>query len=361
MRTVNGWAAKAPGAALEPWRFERRDLRPTDVALRVTHAGVCFTDLDHVRPEPGQEQPDIFPLVPGHEMVGEVVAVGSEVTRFRVGDPVCVGNIVDSCGVCEACRGGDQQFCAEFPTLTYGGRDRHDGSLTQGGFADEYVADQAFVYRRPEGLDPAGTAPLMCAGITTWVPLRRWEVGPGRTVGVVGLGGLGHIAVKLAKALGAEVVGFTTSPGKAEGMRELGADDVVVSTDADAMDKQRGRFDFILDTVPRTHDLSPYLTALRFDRTLCTLGMVSGMPFDPMSLMYGRKRLAAAGSGGIADTQDMIDFCGTHGVTATVEVLPVAEVNTALDRLVAGDVTYRFVLDLGGSAGTAERRAASAT
>ncbi|SFF68583.1 uncharacterized zinc-type alcohol dehydrogenase-like protein [Actinacidiphila alni] len=346
MRTVNGWAAHAPGEALRPWRFERRDLRPTDVALRVTHAGVCFTDLDHVRPEPGQERPEIFPLVPGHEIVGEVTAVGAAVTGFRAGDPVCVGNIVDSCGVCEACRGGDQEFCEQFPTLTYAGRDRVDGSLTQGGFSDEYVADQAFVHRRPEGLDPAGTAPLMCAGITTWVPLRQWEAGPGRTVGIIGLGGLGHVAVKLAKALGAEVVGFTTSPGKAADMRALGADDVVLSTDAEAMAEQRGRFDFILDTVPRAHDLTPYLHALRFDRTLCSLGMVQDMPFDPMALVFGRKRLAGAGSGGIAATREMLDFCGAHGVTATVEVLPATEVNTALDRLAANDVKYRFVLDM---------------
>ncbi|MGI5325421.1 NAD(P)-dependent alcohol dehydrogenase [Actinomadura nitritigenes] len=346
MRTVDGWAAQAPGSALAPWRFERRELRPTDVALRVTHAGVCFTDLEHVRPRPGHERLDIFPLVPGHEIVGEVVAVGGAVTGLRAGDPVCVGNIVDSCGACDACRSGDQEFCAEFPTLTYGGRDRRDGSLTQGGFSDEYVADQAFVHRRPEGLDPAGTAPLMCAGITTWVPLRRWEVGPGQTVGVIGLGGLGHVAVKLAKALGAEVVGFTTSPGKAKDMLELGADEVVVSTDAEAMAGQRGRFDFILDTVPRAHDLSPYLTALRFDRTLCTLGIVPELSFAPQALRFGRKRLAGAGSGGIADTREMLDFCAAHDLTATVEVLPVAEADTALDRLAAGDVRYRFVLDL---------------
>jgi uncharacterized zinc-type alcohol dehydrogenase-like protein len=331
---------------LGPWRFERRELRPTDVALRVTHAGVCFTDLEAVRPAPGHEQPDLFPLVPGHEIVGEVAEVGCAVTDLEVGDRVCVGNIVDSCGVCDACRSGDQQFCVEFPTLTYGGRDRHDGSVTQGGFSDEYVADQAFVYRLPAGLDPAGTAPLMCAGITTWVPLRRWEVGPGQTVGVIGLGGLGHVAVKLAKALGAEVVGFTTSPGKAADMLDIGADEVVVSTDAEAMARQRGRFDFILDTVPRAHDLTPYLHALRFDRTLCSLGMVQEMPFDPMALIIGRKRLAGAGGGGIAATREMLDFCAAHAITATVEVLPASEVNTALTRLAANDVTYRFVLDM---------------
>ncbi|MBS2539574.1 NAD(P)-dependent alcohol dehydrogenase [Catenulispora sp. NF23] len=346
MRTVNGWAAHTPGAALAPWRFQRRELRPTDVALRVTHAGVCFTDLDAVRPGPGHVRPELFPLVPGHEIVGEAVAVGSAVTAFAVGDPVCVGNIVDSCGACEACRGGDQEFCVQFPTLTYAGRDRHDGSMTQGGFSDEYVADQAFVYRRPATLDPAGTAPLMCAGITTWVPLRRWEVGPGQTVGVIGLGGLGHVAVKLAKALGAEVVGFTTSPAKAKDLLDLGADDVVLSGDAEAMAAQRGRFDFILDTVPRPHDLSPYLTALRFDRTLCTLGIVPELRFDPQALLFGRKRLAGAGSGGIAATQEMLDFCAANNVTATVEVLPIAEVNTALDRLAAGDVRYRFVLEV---------------
>lgn len=346
MTTVTGWAAHAPGTPLAPWRFERRDLRPGDVALRVTHAGVCFTDLEHVRPAPGEERPELFPLVPGHEIVGEVVATGSAVTRYRVGDPVCVGNIVDSCGACAACRDGDQEFCAEFPTLTYGGRDRHDGSLTQGGFSDEYVADQNFVYRRPDNLDPAGVAPLMCAGVTTWVPLRRWGVGPGWTVGVIGVGGLGHVAVKLAAALGAEVVGFTTSPDKAKQIRELGADEAVLSTDAAAMDRQRGRFDFILDTAPRAHDLSPYLTALRFDRTLCTLGMAPRLDFDAQALRFGRKRLAAAGSGGTTDTQEMLDFCAAHDLTATVEVLPVAEVDTALDRLAAGDVRYRFVLDL---------------
>ncbi|OLR93578.1 NAD(P)-dependent alcohol dehydrogenase [Actinokineospora bangkokensis] len=343
-RMTTGWAAQAPGEPLRPWRFARRELRPTDVAVRVTHAGVCFTDLDHVRPEPGQERPELFPLVPGHEIVGEVTEVGSAVDRFAAGDAVCVGNIVDSCGRCPACLGGDQEFCREFPTLTYGGHDRVDGSMTQGGFADEYVVDQAFAYHRPAALDPAAVAPLMCAGVTCWVPLRTWGVEAGQTVGVIGIGGLGHLAVKLAKGLGAEVVAFTSSPGKAAAALELGADEVVVSSDEEAVAAQRERFDLILDTVPRPHDLSPYLTALRFDRTLCSLGIQSPMLFDPQALRFGRKRLAGAGSGGIAATRELLDFCGERGIGAEVEVLPAAEVGTALDRLAANDVRYRFVL-----------------
>jgi alcohol dehydrogenase (NADP+) len=348
MRQTTGWAAPEPDAPLARWDFERRDLRPADVAVRVTHAGVCFTDLDAVRPEPGTARPELFPLVPGHEIVGEVAAVGADVTRFAVGDAVCVGNIVDSCGVCRACRSGDEEFCREFPTLTYAGRDRVDGSMTQGGFSEEYVADEGFVHHRPAGLDPAGVAPLMCAGITTWVPLRTWEVAAGQTVGVIGIGGLGHVAVKLAKALGAEVVAFTSSPDKARAALELGADEAVLSRDDDALAAQRERFDLILDTVPRPHDLSPYLTALRYDRTLCSLGIQSEFRFDPQVLRFGRKRLAAAGSGGVAATREMLEFCGEHGITATVETLPVGRVNEALDRLAANDVRYRFVLDLAG-------------
>ena len=342
MRHTTGWAASAPGAPLAPWAFDRRDLRPHDVAVGVRHVGVCGTDLDLLR----AGDPALFPLVAGHEITGDVTAIGTAVTRFAVGDAVCIGNIVDSCGVCPACLTGDQEFCREFPTLTYAGRDRIDGSPTQGGFSAEYVATEAFVYAQPARLDRAATAPLLCAGVTTWVPLRTWGVDAGQTVGVVGLGGLGHLAVKFAAALGAEVVLFTTSPGKTDAARALGVTDVVVSTDAAAMAAQRERFDFIVDTVPRPHDLSPYLTALKFDRTLCSLGIQDRMPFSPQALRFGRKRLAGAGSGGLTATQEMLNFCNEHGIVADVERLPIDRVDEALDRLAANDVRYRFVLDV---------------
>jgi alcohol dehydrogenase (NADP+) len=341
-RTTNGWAALSAGRPLQPWTFERRDLRPDDVAVRVTHVGVCFTDLEAVR-APGST----YPLVPGHESVGTVTAVGDAVTSHAVGDSVAVGNVVDSCGVCPACRAGDEQFCREFPTLTYGGRDRVDGSPTLGAYAAEQVVRADFVHPLPAALDGearASAAPLLCAGITTYVPLRTWEVQPGQTVGVVGIGGIGHLSVKLAVAMGAEVVAFTRTPAKAQEAKALGATEVVLSSDEDAMAAQRERFDLILDTVPRPHDLSPYLTALRFDRTLVSLGIQEQMPFDSQALRFGRKRLSGAGSGGLAATREMLAFCAEHGVTADVETLPAASVNEALARLERGDVRYRFVL-----------------
>ncbi|SFJ27829.1 NAD(P)-dependent alcohol dehydrogenase [Amycolatopsis sacchari] len=340
MRSVTGYAAPAAGAPLAPWQFERRDLRPDDVAVRVRYVGVCHTDLHAVEDSPAAE----FPLVPGHEFVGEVSAVGSEVTRFAVGDVVAVGNIVDSCGKCDYCLDSQENYCAEFPTMTYLGVDRRDGLPQRGAYSSEYVVTEKFVYALPDGLDPAGAAPLMCAGVTTWEPLRRWQIGPGMRVGVVGLGGLGHLAVKFAKALGAEVTVFTTSPGKEAAARVLGADDVVVSTDAAAMTDRLGRFDFILNTVSAKHDPSPYLRALRGGGTLCMLGIPDRYEPEALALLIGAKNLAASGSGGTRRTQEMLEFCAAHGITADVEVLPAAEVNTALDRLARNDVRYRFVL-----------------
>lgn len=343
MRRTTALRADSPGAALLPTAVERRDLRADDVAVRVTHCGVCHTDLHALR----AGDPGAFPVVPGHEFVGEVAAVGAEVTRFAVGDPVAVGNIVDSCGVCPMCEAGQENFCREFPTLTYGGRDRHDGSRTLGGYASEYVARDRFVYHRPAGLDPAAVAPLMCAGITVWEPLRRWQVGPGSRVGVVGLGGLGHLAVKLAAALGAEVTVFTTSPGKADGARALGASRVVVSTDEAAMEAARDSLDLVVDTVAVEHDLAPYLATVALDGTLCVVGHLGPVPVDAMALLIGRKSLAYAGSGGVPHTQELLDFCGEHGITADVEVLASAQVDVAMERLARNDVRYRFVLDLG--------------
>ncbi|MEJ7647778.1 MAG: NAD(P)-dependent alcohol dehydrogenase [Nakamurella sp.] len=344
MNTTTGYRATTTGGPLERWRFERRELRDDDLAVRVTHCGVCHTDL-HALNAPA-DTPGAFPLVPGHEFVGEVTAVGPAVTRFTVGDPVAVGNIVDSCGVCDPCRAGQQNFCREFPTLTYGGADRRDGSPTYGAFADSYVVGESFAYHRPRGLDPAGVAPLMCAGITVWEPLRRWGIGPGSTVGVVGLGGLGHLAVKLAHALGADVTVFTTSSAKAQNAHRLGADQVVLSSDDAAMGAVAHRFDLVLDCVPVAHDLSPYLRTVAMDGTLCSVGYLGAVEVDTLDLLVGRKSLASAGSGGHRYTQDLLDFCGEHGIVADVEVLPSAQVMTALERLAHNDVRYRFVLDL---------------
>ena len=340
-RQVRGLAASAADQPFEPWEFERRDLRPDDVAVRVTYCGVCHTDLHAWHGEPAYG--NVFPLVPGHEFVGVVSEVGAEVSDFAVGDAVAVGNIVDSCGVCDMCVAGREQFCVEFPTLTYGAVDRRDGRPTYGGYSSEYVVTRGFVYHLPEGLDPAGVAPLMCAGVTVWEPLEQWGIGSGMTVGVVGLGGLGHLAVKFAVALGADVEVFTTSPSKADAARRLGAQGVVVSTDEAQMAAARGRFDFVVDTVAVPHDMSGYLSALRLNGTLCLVGSLEATTVDPMALL-GRN-LTVAGGGGRPATQRMLEFCGTHGITADVEVLPASKVNEALDRLTRNDVQFRFSLD----------------
>jgi uncharacterized zinc-type alcohol dehydrogenase-like protein len=318
----------------------RRELRPGDVAIKVTFCGVCHSDLHEIH-RPGNK-----PLVPGHEFVGTVTATGEDVTRFQTGDSVAVGNIVDSCGTCSMCAAGQENYCEQFPTLTYGGIDRVDGTITRGAFASEYIANEKFVYPLPETLDPAGVAPLMCAGITVWEPLIRWNTGPGKIVGIVGLGGLGHLAVKFAHALGAYVVLFTTSEEKGAGAKALGADEVVVSSDSDRMSAQSNRFDLIVDTASAPHDLTPYIRALALDGTLCALGALGSMQFDPLALLIGRKSLASAGSGGIKGTQDMLDFCSEHGIVADVEVLPGRDVNEALTRLERNDVRFRFALDM---------------
>lgn len=341
METIALQSAR-PGADVLPTPIQRRDLRADDVDVRVAFCGVCHSDL-HALHSQGDR-----PLVPGHEFVGEVVGIGSAVTLFAIGDPVAVGNIVDSCGVCRMCLASQENFCEQFPTLTYGGKDRHDGSITSGGYSGRYVVRESFVYHRPTGLDPAAVAPLMCAGITVWEPLRSAGVGPGTRLGVVGLGGLGHLAVRLGRALGAEVTVFTTSPTKADDARALGASHVVVSTDDDAMSQQRGSLDVVIDTVAVQHDLDPYLAVLDLDGTLFSVGYLGPVKVETLALLLGRKRLASAGSGGHRHTQELLDFCGEHGIVADVEVLQAADVATALDRLGRNDVRYRFVLDMRG-------------
>jgi uncharacterized zinc-type alcohol dehydrogenase-like protein len=343
MRPTTAYRADRPGTDLHLVDIERRDLRPDDVAVRVTYCGVCHSDLHALHAGPEQ-----FPVVPGHEFVGEVVAVGSTVTDFAPGDPVAVGNIVDSCGTCAMCTAGQENYCQAFPTLTYGGTDRHDGSTTLGGFSGEYVVRNRFVYHRPPELDPASVAPLMCAGITVWEPLRSWGIGPGSNVGVVGLGGLGHLAVKLAHALGARVTVFSRSAGKDADAHALGAEQVVLSTDDAQMDACAGTLDLVIDTVPQPHPLEPYLRTLAMDGTLCSLGDLGPVTVETMALLIGRKRLSSSGSGGRPRTQELLDFCGEHGIVADVETLPASQVTTALDRLEAGDARYRLVLDMTG-------------
>jgi uncharacterized zinc-type alcohol dehydrogenase-like protein len=343
MRHTVGWRADGPGRPLRRTPLERRDLRRDDIAVRVDYCGVCHTDLHAVRARSGGGG---APLVPGHEFTGVVTEIGRDVTGFGVGDPVAVGNIVDSCGACAMCRAGQENFCHEFPTLTYGGTDRHDGSTTLGGYSREYVVRDRFAYPLPAGLDPAAAAPLLCAGVTVWEPLHSLGVGPGTRVAVAGLGGLGHLAVKLAVALGARTSVISRSADKADDARRLGAHDLVVSTDPEQMAAARDRFDVVIDTISAPHDLGPYLRLVAMDGTLTQVGHLGPVTVETLDLLIGRKKLSSAGSGGRPATAAMLDFCAAHGVTADVELLPSARVNDALDRLARNDVRYRFVLDM---------------
>jgi uncharacterized zinc-type alcohol dehydrogenase-like protein len=291
--------------------------------------------------------PTVYPCVPGHEIVGRVVRVGSAVRKFKEGDLAAVGCMVDSCRTCSSCREGEEQFCEGTPTFTYNLPDKHLGGVTYGGYSESIVVDEAFVLRVPGGLDLAGVAPLLCAGITTYSPLRHWNVRKGQKVGVVGLGGLGHMAVKFANAFGARVVLFTTSPNKTADAVRLGAHEVVVSKDAAAMQKHLGSFDFILDTVSALHDLNAYLALLKRDATMTLVGAPeTPLPVAAFSLLFGRRQLAGSPIGGIRETQEMLDFCGEHGITADIERIPIQKINEAYDRLQASDVKYRFVIDM---------------
>lgn len=340
MRSCYGLAALERGDRLVPWAFERRGLRPNDIAVKIQFCGVCHSDLHVIR---GNSR---FPLVPGHEMVGEVTVIGADVTKFQIGDAVVVGTIIDSCRHCSSCKRHLEQYCLEIVTTTYDGTDRHDGSITRGGYSNEYVVDTHFAYHLPSGLAPASVAPLLCAGVTTWSPLRHWNVGPGKTVAIVGLGGLGHMAVKFAHALGAHVVLFSTSAAKLADAKALGADEAVLSTNETQMAAQKDRFDFILDTVSSRHPLNPYLRSLKLDGTLCCLGIPADMDFSPVFLTMGRRRLASSGVGGTQETQEMLDFCSKRNIAADVEVIAAADINDGFERLERGDVRYRLVIDM---------------
>ena len=336
-----GFAAFERRGRLVPFNFERRALRANDVALDVLFCGICHTDLHMLGPW-GRE----FPLVPGHEMVGRVTETGPQVEDITPGDLVAVSVIVDSCRVCRPCKAHDETYCEQGPTATYDGIDRVDGSRTRGGFSDTFIADADFVYRLPDRLDPAGAAPLLCAGITSFAPMRHWGVGPGKTVGVVGIGGLGHLGVKFARAMGAHVVAFTTSPSKTEDAIGLGAHEAVLSTDTAAMAAQKFRFDFILDTISATHDVDPYLEALHYNGVLCAVGIPDQFAPSPFLLSGGRRSLTGSGAGGTREIKEMLDFCAAHDIVANVEIVGKSQINDALDRLRRNDVRFRFVLDL---------------
>ena len=342
---VRGYAAFSAQQALGLFRFDRRSLREDDVAVEILYCGVCHSDLHNARNDWGNAT---YPMVPGHEIIGRVVEVGSSVARFKAGDAVGVGCMVDSCGRCASCARGLEQYCENQATYTYNGIDPQDGTTTYGGYSERIVVSQDFVLRVPDGLDLAGAAPLLCAGITTWSPLRHWKVGAGSRVGVVGLGGLGHMALKLAKALGAEVTLFTRSPGKEPDARRLGADRIVLSTDASAMEANAGRFDLIIDTVPYVHDVNPYVPTLATDGTLVLVGYLG--PLDPMlntaPLVMNRKAVAGSLIGGIAETQEMLDFCAEHGIAADVERIRIQDIEQAFERMLRGEVKYRFVIDI---------------
>ncbi|WP_142805337.1 NAD(P)-dependent alcohol dehydrogenase [Tepidiphilus sp. J10] len=345
---AKAYAAFDPHSPLVPWEIARREPGPYDVQIQILYCGVCHSDLHQARNE---WKNTIYPCVPGHEIVGRVVAVGEKVTRFKVGDLAGVGCMVDSCGHCDACASGEEQYCSEGFVGTYNGRGPGSEN-TYGGYSQVIVVKESFVLhiKHPEK-DLAAVAPLLCAGITTYSPLRHWNVGPGKRIGIVGLGGLGHMAVKLAHAMGAHVVLFTTSPGKTADAKRLGADEVCISKDPEQMARYREQLDFILDTVAAPHRLDDYLQLLKRDGTLTLVGAPSEPHPSPgvFNLLFRRRSLAGSLIGGIRETQEMLDFCAEHGIVSDIELIPIDYINTAYERMLKSDVKYRFVIDIAAS------------
>lgn len=341
---TKSYAANTATTPLAPFSFDRRDPGECDVQIEILFCGVCHSDVHTVRNE---WHGTTYPCVPGHEIVGRVIKVGAKVEKFKVGDIAGVGCLVDSCRVCDSCKDDLEQFCEKGAIFTYNSPDKHSGGLTYGGYSESIVVDEAFVLQVPKNLDLASTAPLLCAGITTYSPLRHHGVSQGQKVGVVGLGGLGHMGVKLAKAMGAHVVVFTTSQNKVEDALRLGADEVVYSKDETAMKKHLNSFHFILDTVGAKHDINAYLVLLRRDGNITQVGVASEpLEVDVTNLIFGRRNFSGSLIGGLKETQEMLDFCGQHGITSDIELIPIQQVNEAYDRLVKGDVKYRFVIDM---------------
>jgi alcohol dehydrogenase (NADP+) len=346
MYKAKAYSAASATSALTRTTISRRDPSEHDVQIEILFCGICHSDLHSVRNEWSEFMPTVYPIVPGHEIVGQVTKVGSAVTEFKPGDLAAVGCLVDSDGTCPECRAGFEQFCPNM-TLTFNSPDKHLGGVTYGGYTESIVVDQRFVLRVPSNLNPAGAAPLLCAGITTYSPMHHWGVGKGKKVGVVGLGGLGHMGVKFAHALGAHVVVFTTSPGKKEAALRLGAEEIVVSRRADEMQKHAGSFDFILDAVSADHDINPYVNLLRRDGNLTLVGApAKPLAVGAFNLIMRRRSLSGSCIGGIAETQEMLDFCGQHNITADVEVIPIQKINEAYERLLKSDVKYRFSIDM---------------
>lgn len=342
--STKAWGVTNDHSPVEPMTIERRDLRPNDVAIAVSHCGICHSDLHFAHNDWGMS---IYPMVPGHEIVGTVTAIGPNVTKYAVGDRVAVGCMVDSCQKCEPCTTGDEHFCVEMPTFTYSAPDRVTGEPTQGGYSQDIVVRDDFVCKVPDGLDMAKAAPLLCAGITTYSPLRQWGVKAGDKVAVAGLGGLGHMAVKLATAMGADVTVLTTSPGKADAARAIGAKDVLISKDADAMAAATGRFSLIIDTIPVEHDVQPYLALLRPRGQLVIVGQIGPLgDLSTFGIVFGNKALAGSQIGSIKETQEMLDFCAEHGVVPEIEVIAPDEINKAWDHLAKGDTPRRYVIEM---------------
>lgn len=346
MQTI-GYAAQSAESGLAPWPFERRTLRANDVAIEILYCGVCHSDLHATRDDWKEWGPALYPVVPGHEIVGRVIELGSDASRHAVGDIVAVGTIVDSCQHCDQCHRGEEQMCREYPTTTYAARDRIDGTPTYGGYSRHIVVREDFVLRLPAGLDPARAGPLLCAGITVYSPLRTWNVGPGSRVGVIGIGGLGHLAVRLAAGLGAHVTVITRSEAKAAEATSLGAEHVLVSTDAKAMAEAASAFDVIIDTIPVKHDVSPYVPLLDIEGALVIVGNLGAMDgFGTLPLIMGRRRITGSPSGGIAETQEMLDFCAMMQILPETETISIDQINEAFVRMERGDVRYRFVIDM---------------
>ena len=341
---AKGWGTDAADQPLKPMTFERRDLRPNDVAIQISHAGICHSDLHQSRNDWHNSR---YPVVPGHEIVGTVTAVGGDVTAHKVGDTVAVGCMVDSCMECQQCKDGWEIFCEKGMVGTYNGIDKHDGSLTKGGYSDHVVVRDHFCCKVPVGMDVSRLAPLLCAGITTYSPLRQYNVGEGTKVAVVGLGGLGHMGVKLAAAMGAHVTIITTTASKGDDARELGAHDVILSTDAAQMAAASRRFDFILNTVPVKHDITPYLQLLGRSGRMVLVGMIDRLPeFHTYNLLRMNRAVGGSAIGGMPETQEMLEFCFKHDIYPEIETIAMGEVNEAYERLLKNDVRYRFVIDM---------------
>lgn len=344
VKNIKAFGTESPDTAIEPLNIDRREVTVNDVEIDILYCGVCHSDLHFARNDWGFS---VYPVVPGHEIVGKIIKIGEGVTKFKEGEVVAVGCLVDSCGTCNNCKDDLEQYCPEF-VGTYGGQDKHLNMQTFGGYSESIVVDDKFVLNIPKNLDLAGIAPVLCAGITTWSPLRNWNVGKDSKVAIVGLGGLGHMAIKLADALCAHVTLFSRSPNKIQDALDLGADQVVISTDEEQMANVQGHFDVILDTVPYAHDINPYIGTLNTNGTLVLLGYLG--PLDPMlnsvPMIMGRKTVAGSLIGGIAETQELLDFCGKHNITSNIEIINIQDINEAYERMLKSDVHYRFVIDM---------------